>query len=106
MLKINVKKLEHNIESAASLLKALANEHRLKIVCVLYYGEKNVTDLSIITGLSQSALSQHLARLRREGIVETRRDAQTIFYTLNRAIRSEVLHSLYEFHDMDGAVSA
>jgi DNA-binding transcriptional ArsR family regulator len=106
MIRIDVKKLEQNIDHAAALLKVLANEQRLKIVCVLYYGEKCVSELGVITGLRQSALSQHLARLRREGLVETRRDAQTIYYSLNKQVRNEMLHSLYEFYDTGEVVSA
>lgn len=75
-------KLEEQSEKASSLLKALANEKRLMIVCILSKGEKNVGDLEQFIGLSQSALSQHLARLRRDGIVDTRREAQTIYYSI------------------------
>lgn len=75
-------KLEQQSETASSLLKALANEKRLMIVCILSKGEKNVGDLEQFIGLSQSALSQHLARLRRDGIVDTRREAQTIYYSI------------------------
>ena len=75
-------KLEEKMEKASALLKALANEKRLMIVCILSKGEKNVGELEQFIGLSQSALSQHLARLRRDGIVETRREAQTIYYSI------------------------
>lgn len=75
-------RLEQQTEKASSLLKALANEKRLLIVCILIKGEKNVGDLESVVGLSQSALSQHLARLRRDGIVDTRREAQTIYYSI------------------------
>lgn len=75
-------KLEEQTEKASALLKALANEKRLMIVCILSKGEKNVGDLEQFIGLSQSALSQHLARLRRDGIVDTRREAQTIYYSI------------------------
>lgn len=83
-------KLEQKTEKASSLLKALANEKRLLIVCILSKGEKNVGDLEEVVGLSQSALSQHLARLRRDGIVETRREAQTIYYS----IKDKAVHAL------------
>ncbi len=75
--------LEHKAENAANLLKALSNEKRLVIACVLRKGEQCVGDLEQMVGLSQSALSQHLARLRRDGIVKTRREAQTIYYSLS-----------------------
>ncbi|MFP4314342.1 MAG: ArsR/SmtB family transcription factor [Alphaproteobacteria bacterium] len=80
---IDTENIESNIEKAVDLLKALSNEKRLLIVCILYKGEKSVGELENLVNLSQSALSQHLARLRRDGLVTTRREAQTIFYSLN-----------------------
>ena len=70
------------IEQAAELLKAMGNERRLIILTALSEGERSVGELEGIVDLSQSALSQHLARLRRDGLVRTRRDAQTIYYSL------------------------
>ncbi len=66
----------------AKLLKAMGNEKRLEILYNLSKGELNVGELEKIVGLSQSALSQHLAVLRAENIVKTRRVAQTIFYSI------------------------
>jgi ArsR family transcriptional regulator, virulence genes transcriptional regulator len=72
---------EANATHVAGLLKALANERRLMILCKLVErGEASVGTLADAVGLSSSALSQHLARMRDEGIVATRRDAQTIWY--------------------------
>ena len=65
---------------ATGLLGALANEHRLQILCLLGQGENSVSDLARHVALSQSALSQHLARLRKSGVVSTRREGVTIFY--------------------------
>lgn len=87
-------KLEQQTEKAAALLKALANEKRLLIVCLLVKGEKNVGDLEQQVGLSQSALSQHLARLRRDGVVETRREAQTIFYSIKDPAVTKILECM------------
>ncbi|MCB9982967.1 MAG: winged helix-turn-helix transcriptional regulator [Rhodospirillales bacterium] len=95
---MDVKAVEGNIESAAKVLKAMSNERRLLIVCILFMGEKSVGALEEMVGLSQSALSQHLARLRRDGIVQTRRDAQTIYYSLKSDEAEKVLaclHSIY-----------
>lgn len=89
---------DRDVRSAARLLKALANERRLSILCRLGQGEVRVGDLAEAVGLSQSALSQHLARLRAEGLVHTRRKGQTIFYTLASVEASaviEVLAGLY-----------
>jgi DNA-binding transcriptional ArsR family regulator len=95
---MDTKDIEDNVEVAANLLKALSNEKRLMIVCALYKGEKNVGELEQIVGLSQSALSQHLARLRRDGVVNTRRAAQTIYYTLNDQATALVLKCLYDIY--------
>lgn len=91
---MDVKTVEQNAASAVKILKALSNERRLMIVCALYKGEKSVGALEGVIGLSQSALSQHLARLRRDGIVKTRRDAQTIYYSLKSLETEEILSCL------------
>jgi len=95
---MDVKEVERNIEVAVNLLKALSNERRLMIICALYKGEKSVGELEQIVGLSQSALSQHLARLRRDGLVNTRRNAQTIFYSMNDRATEAVLKCLYDIY--------
>ena len=69
-----------NIDGASALLKTIANDKRIIILCWLIEGEKSVTELETVLELSQSALSQHLARLRAVKIAETRRVAQTVFY--------------------------
>ena len=84
---------------ATALLRALANQQRLLILCHLSAaGELSVSALGERMSLSQSALSQHLARLREDGIVSFRREAQTLFYHIadDRAARLlELLHDLY-----------
>ena len=89
--------LEQNIDDAVVLLKSLSNEHRLAIICSLYKGEKNVGELEEIIGLSQSALSQHLARLRRDGLVKTRRSAQAMFYSMNEGATHAILKTCMIF---------
>ena len=86
--------IEAQVEGVVSLLKALSNEKRLVIICALSEGEKNVGELESRVDLSQSALSQHLARLRRDGIVKTRREAQTIYYSLQSDSTKRILHCL------------
>lgn len=95
---MDIKAVEKNVESAAKILKALSNERRLLIVCILYKGERSVGALEEIVGLSQSALSQHLARLRRDGIVGTRRDAQTIYYSLKSGETEQILACLHDLY--------
>lgn len=79
---------------AAALLKALAHEARLMVLCQLAEGEHSVGALQQGSGLSQSALSQHLARLREEGLVATRREAQTIYYRLADPKAERILATL------------
>lgn len=83
---------------AAGLMKALGNESRLMILCVLADGERSVGDLNEIIPLSQSALSQQLARLRRDGLVETRRESQTIHYSLAEGPADRVIHVLHDIY--------
>jgi len=83
---------------AADLLKNLANEKRLVILCELLNGERSVGELEKTVGLSQSALSQHLAKLRHNNLVKTRRESQVIFYSVsdpNVARLLTVLHEIY-----------
>ncbi|ETX11754.1 ArsR family transcriptional regulator [Marinomonas ushuaiensis DSM 15871] len=83
---------------AATFLKALSNENRLMILCYLLDKELSVTALNEKLPLSQSALSQHLALLRKDGLVKTRRESQTIFYSLGDArVKTliQTLHSLF-----------
>jgi len=93
---MDVRKIEQNVSRAARLLKSLSNEKRLLIICTLYKGEKSVGELEEIVGLSQSALSQHLAKLRRDKIVATRRDAQTIYYSILDDAVSVILNALHK----------
>ncbi len=79
---------------AAALLKALAHEARLMVLCQLVEGEHSAGALQEMSGLSQSALSQHLARLREDGLVDTRREAQTIYYSLADDKAARVLETL------------
>jgi ArsR family transcriptional regulator, virulence genes transcriptional regulator len=77
-----IKAMQANAGEAVDVLRALSNESRLLVLCQLGAGEKSVGALNAAVGLSQSALSQHLAKLRSEGLVATRRDAQTIYYRI------------------------
>ncbi len=82
-------------DGAARLMKSLANAHRLMILCRLHEGEASVGDIEKAVPLAQSALSQHLARLRREGIVRTRRQAQTVRYSLVKGPAVAIIRQLY-----------
>lgn len=87
----------HDMAShACELLKAMANEWRLMILCQLSEGEKTVSELQSILGLGQSALSQHLAVLRREKIVKARKHAQSVSYSLEGDEATRVMNTLHD----------
>lgn len=85
-----------NAQDAAAFLKTLAHEGRLMILCHLGSGEKSVSELEDLLGIRQAAVSQMLARLRDEGLVTTRRDGKTIYYSLANDNTSRVIGLLYE----------
>lgn len=93
-----VEQLEPRAEEAARLLKLLANEQRLTVLCRLSSSEMSVTELGRHVNLTQSALSQHLAKLRADGLVSTRRDAQTIYYRLSDPIAARLIGVLCELY--------
>ena len=97
-MKMNVDAMEIAADSASDLLKALANRHRLLIVCQLIDGERSVGDLAEFLGLRDSTVSQHLALLRKDGLVSARRDAQTIYYSIASDPAREILATLYRVY--------
>jgi DNA-binding transcriptional ArsR family regulator len=103
---MNLETLQSSARQASILLKAMSNEHRLLILCQLVEGEKSVGELVRLVGLSQSALSQHLARLRRDSLVRTRRDAQTIYYTVASGEAVSLLDRLQALYCAEPVVEA
>jgi len=97
LARFNIAQFEESAGRAAALLRLLSNERRLMILCQLIGGDLSVGTLQGRLGLSQSALSQHLARLRADRIVATRREGQTIFY---RIIDPAALHLLETLADL------
>lgn len=95
---MNFEKLASQAERAETLLKAIANRYRLMVLCDLHQGERSVSALQDKVGLSQSSLSQHLARLRHEGFVTTRREAQTIYYALASAEITALIATLHQLY--------
>ncbi len=91
-----VSSMQEHAADAAGLMKALGNESRLMILCILAEGERSVGDLNKIVPLSQSALSQQLARLRQQGLVNTRRESQTIYYSLASGPADRVINLLHD----------
>ena len=95
---MNLAELKKKAGAAEQFLKALGNRYRLLILCELQQGELSVSDLQDRIGLSQSALSQHLARLRQDSLVSTRRQSQTIYYSLANQDVVRIISLLYELY--------
>ncbi len=103
---MNIKDLKDKSQQASQMLSLLANPHRLQILCALLDEERSVSSIEFVVDLSQSALSQHLAKLRGAGIVATRREAQSIYYSIcdERALR--LLEALAEIYCQPTAATA
>ena len=93
---MDLKQMADSASRASSLMKTLGHKDRLMILCHLADGEKSVGQIADLLEISQSPLSQHLSRMRKEGLVDTRRQAQTIYYSLKSGEASRIVEVLYE----------
>lgn len=96
--RIGPQAIHEHADSATRQLKALANVNRLMILCILCEGELSVTELNELVDISQSALSQHLAKLRDDQIVTTRRESQTIYYSIAGGVAKDIIQVLHDFY--------
>jgi DNA-binding transcriptional ArsR family regulator len=103
-MKINPVLMPAAVDDASGLLKSLANRHRLLILCQLIDGERSVGDLAGFLGARDSTVSQHLALLRKDGLVATRRDGQTIFYSIASEPARRVLRTLFAIYCAPAAI--
>ena len=92
------RQMETQSEAAAELLKAMANPQRLRVLCLLIEREMSVGEINALVPLSQSALSQHLAKLRAQGIVKARRDGQSVRYSLADANAAHLVGALRDLY--------
>jgi ArsR family transcriptional regulator, virulence genes transcriptional regulator len=97
-MKIDKQKMQKNAGKAASLLKSLASMPRLMVLCQLAEGEHTAGELWNKSSLSQSALSQHLAKLRNDKLVKTRKESQTVYYTLANKDVIEIIKTLHKIY--------
>lgn len=95
---MDIQDLKPKIIQAAGLMEMLSQPNRLLILCKLLEGERSVQQLAEEAGLSQPAMSHHLKKLRENSLVETRRDAQTIYYSLKGTQVEEVLKVLHKLY--------
>lgn len=100
-MELPLDQMQENASKATSLLKSMANESRLMILCQLSQAEMSVGELSECIPLSQSALSQHLSVLRRENLVKTRRESQFVWYSLDSDAAKAVIGTLYDLFCTD-----
>lgn len=91
-----MQQLAENSQDASNFLKALANENRLVLLCLLSKGEYSVSQLEDVLGIRQPTLSQQLARLREEELVTTRRDGKTIYYSLSSEVAQDIIEVMYK----------
>lgn len=96
--KIDMEQMHEAAERASALMKILSHADRLMILCHLSEGEQSVGKLAETLQISQSSLSQHLARMRSERLVETRRESQTVFYRLKDGEAGKLIESLYRIY--------
>lgn len=93
---LNIEQLRANAGAAGQLLKTLANPDRLLLLCQLSQGERNVGELEALLGIVQPTLSQQLAVLRREGLVDTRREGKQVYYRISSPAALAVINTLYQ----------
>lgn len=93
--------MSDNISTASGVLKALSNETRIKLMCMLMDGEKSAGELATGTDMRLPAISQHLAKMRAAGLVTSRRDAQTIYYKAKDGVGHAVVGTLCDYYRDD-----
>jgi DNA-binding transcriptional ArsR family regulator len=95
-MNIKIERMQAAADRASALLKAMANRHRLLILCQLVERERSVGELAECLGIRDSGVSQHLTLLRKDGLVAPRRDGQTIWYSISSAEARTLLSTLYD----------
>ena len=88
--------MNNKADMVSKYLKGIANPHRLLLLCTMANGEKSVTELIEATGLAQSSASQHLAKLRKEGIVSYRREHRILYYSISSKLTQDIMALLYQ----------
>jgi ArsR family transcriptional regulator, virulence genes transcriptional regulator len=97
-MKMQTEKMSQAADSVVGLLQSLGHKSRLMILCQLLSGERSVGELAELLQARESTVSQHLALLRKDRLVTTRRDGQTIYYALSSDAARGVLERLYEIY--------
>ncbi|MCG8494072.1 MAG: metalloregulator ArsR/SmtB family transcription factor [Sneathiellales bacterium] len=95
---MNIEKMKSSASRASILMKALSNETRLMLLCQMNDQEKSVNDLATTLEMRASSISQQLALLRKDGLVRTRREGQTIYYSLEGDEAKNIIQTLYDLY--------
>jgi len=98
---VSLRTLQERAHVATEMLKGMAHESRLVILCLLYQGEKSVTELESILELRQPTISQQLARLRNDKLVATRRDGKMIYYSIASSEARHIVELLCHLYGTD-----
>ncbi len=98
MTDTTINQLSQNITEATDLMKVLSSPARLKLMCLLMDGEQSAGQLAHALSMKPPAISQHLAKMRAHGLVTTRRDSQTIYYSANQGVAQNVVGSLCDYY--------
>jgi len=98
---MDLEKMQESAQRASEMMKLLGHQHRLMILCELKVEEKSVGALSNTIGISQSLVSQHLARMRHENVVTSRRDAQVVYYSLKEGEAAKLIEAMYDIFCLD-----
>lgn len=97
-MNMHIPAMQDAADIASELLKSLAHRHRLLILCQLLDGERSVGELASFLNARDSTVSQHLALLRKDGLVQARRDGQTIYYSVSSGPARRILQTLFEIY--------
>lgn len=97
-VQIDARRMASAAQKASELMKTLGHKDRLMVLCHLSSGEKSVGELAGLLDIPQSPLSQHLARMRKENLVSTRRDAQTIYYSIASKDAARIVGLMHELY--------
>jgi DNA-binding transcriptional ArsR family regulator len=97
-IQVDPRKMASAAQKASELMKTLGHRDRLMVLCHLISGEKSVGELASLLEIPQSPLSQHLARMRKESLVSTRREAQTIYYSITSGEAGRIVALMHELY--------
>lgn len=100
-MQAKIEKMQKRAEEVSDFMKCFGSPHRLMILCQLAQGEKSVTQLMEATGIAQTSMSQHLNKLKTEGLVDFRRDHRTLYYNISNPDVMKVMNSLFDIYCKD-----